>query len=92
MLLQKPAADNSHCVALARQRLTPTVTPLVFSVWCLQLVEGATLLLGAAACLLVSLGPLCVHAPSLGLALLLGLMLSGMEGFLTGDDNLYVAV
>jgi hypothetical protein len=51
----------------------------------LQLVEGATLLLGAAACLLVSLGPLWVRAPSLGLALLAGLMLSGMEGFLTGE-------
>jgi hypothetical protein len=52
-----------------------------------QLVEGATLLVGAAACLLVSLGPLWVRAPSLGLALLLGLMLSGMEGFLTGEDS-----
>jgi alpha-D-ribose 1-methylphosphonate 5-triphosphate synthase subunit PhnG len=51
-------------------------------------VEGATLLLGAAACLLVSLGPLWVRAPSLGLALLLGLMLSGMEGFLTGELSL----
>ncbi|WIA17366.1 hypothetical protein OEZ85_014227 [Tetradesmus obliquus] len=49
-----------------------------------QLVEGATLLMGAAGCLLVSLGPLWLRAPSLGMALLLGLMLSGMEGFLTG--------
>jgi hypothetical protein len=68
--------------------LTPTAKMLALSVWCSQLVEGATLLLGAAACLLVSLGPLWVRAPSLGLALLLGLMLSGMEGFLTGDHNL----
>lgn len=55
----------------------------------LQLVEGATLLLGAAGCLLVSLGPLWLRAPSLGLALLLGLMLSGMEGFLTGELELH---
>lgn len=46
--------------------------------------EGATLLLGAAACLLVTLGPLWSRAPSLGLCLLLGLMLSGLEGFVTG--------
>lgn len=41
-------------------------------------------MLGSAACLAVTLGPLWVRAPSLALALLLGLLLSGLEGFGTG--------
>lgn len=50
----------------------------------LQLVEGSTLTLGSAACLLITLGPLWWRVPALGLALLLGLLLSGLEGFATG--------
>ena len=48
------------------------------------LVEGGTLLLGATGCLLFTLGPLWRRAPSIAVVLLLGLGMSGLEGFVTG--------
>jgi len=49
-----------------------------------QLTEGSALVLGSAGCLALTLGHLWIRAPSLATVLLLGLLLSGLEGFATG--------
>lgn len=50
----------------------------------LQLTEGSALVLGSAGCLAVTLGHLWFQAPSLAVVLVLGLLMSGLEGFTTG--------